>query len=146
MRKMTIAIGLCLSLVNCAYAVDSAQCSAAKTKVAEKVVSTLKDWDAIFEAFKEYGSCDDGAIGEGFSDSVGRLLAFHWNTIDRLAKLTNKNRKFSTFVIKHVDETLMPDVLLKIRENAVTYCPKVDKKICMRIEIAASKSLSMHNK
>jgi hypothetical protein len=140
MRNIIIFLGMCLFLMGYAMAVEPSRCSSAKMQAAEEVSPTLKNWDEVFGAFKKYATCDDGAIGEGFSDSIGRLLASHWNTLDRLATLSKKDKTFSAFVIKHIDETLMPNVLLQIHENAITHCPQAYKLLCKKIEAASKHS------
>ena len=40
---------------------------------------TLRSWDALYKSYKLYRQCDDGAVGEGYSESahsVGPLEYF----------------------------------------------------------------------
>lgn len=72
------------------------------------------------------------AISEGFSDSIGKLLAYHWDKIDELNKLAVKNPEFERFVISHLDETIPKDILLLINNNA-SNCSTKYSNLCSKI-------------
>lgn len=72
----------------------------------------------MYKAFRRYKSCDDGSIGEGFSDRVTALLSTKWDTLPQLGQLIAKDREFATFVIRHIDETTDPTNLQRIISNA----------------------------
>jgi hypothetical protein len=90
----------------------------------------LRSWDALYMSYKSYRQCDDGAIGEGYSESVARILVDHWNTLPQLARLSRKDAEFRAFVIGHVDATLNMDDVEKIRKNAKTQCPAGLQTVC----------------
>jgi hypothetical protein len=77
-----------------------------------------------------YRQCDDGAIGEGYSESVARILVDHWMTLPRLAQLARKDDEFRRFVLKHVDETLNHEDVESIRANAENVCPTRLRHLC----------------
>jgi hypothetical protein len=58
--------------------------------------------------------CDDGAIAEGYSDSVGRLFGSDWKHIGTPARLVASDKKVESFVLRYIDETLPADTLKKI--------------------------------
>lgn len=71
-------------VITSAAASDSvgADCTLQEAFAAERTASTLRSWPEVHSAFIRYGHCDDGAIGEGFSDrfqflsqSIGLRLA-----------------------------------------------------------------------
>ena len=106
---------------------------------AEEDVDQLKSWDAIYHSFKRFSHCDDGGIGEGYSDAVGKLLANDWNHFQDLLKLTTQDKGFQTFVVRHVDETIPDDTLSRVRKNAKSQCPADGVQLCkMIIKAAAS--------
>lgn len=113
-------------------------CSKKEAQDAEVIVSTAKTWGQSYQQFKRYAHCDDGAIGEGFSESISILLAEHWEDIAQLGKISRLNPAFLKFVIKHIDETLPADRLERIAKNAGTQCPLSLKKLCRDIKTAAS--------
>ncbi len=82
----------------------------------------LRSWDMLYASYKSYRQCDDGAISEGYSESVARILVDQWSTLSRFAELTEKDIEFRAFVIEHVDATLNLDDAKKIKKVADTEC------------------------
>jgi hypothetical protein len=108
-------------------------CTAVEAKRALENVDHLKDWDAVHRVFIRFGHCDDGAIAEGYSDTVGRLLAKDWKHFGDFAELGRSDPKFENFVLRHIDETLPIDVLKAITDNAQKSCPADKKVLCRKI-------------
>jgi hypothetical protein len=63
------------------------QCSRADAQKAEYGSSTLHTWEQVFRSYRLYPGCDDGAISEGYSNSVATLLASKWKQLPDLMKL-----------------------------------------------------------
>lgn len=101
-----------------------------------------QSWKHLHQLYKLYGHCDDGAIGEGFSGSVGRLLTKKWGTINQLGKIGTLDPAFQTFVIEHIDETLLEHTLKLIEKNANTKCPTRHTSLCHQIRTKALKAYS----
>jgi hypothetical protein len=123
-----------------AFASDASKkpCTKSEATQAEKEVDSLNDWDRVYGAYRKFSQCDDGAIGEGYSDAVGKLLANDWGHLHRLVALTKTDKGFQRFVVKHIDETLPGDTLLKISSNARSDCPAGAQELCGLIASAAS--------
>jgi hypothetical protein len=68
----------------------------------EALTVTLRAWDTLYKSYRLYVNCDDGAIGQGYSESVARILVDHWSTLRRLASLATKDADFRHFVLKHL--------------------------------------------
>src|SRR4030088_1937887 len=118
----------CLAIVALALSVSSAfaqqtRCSDSEAQRAETVAEMLRSWDALYRSYKLFRQCDDGSIGEGYSESVARILVDHWNTLSQLSHLAKKDAEFRAFVMKHVDATLNMEDVEKIKQNANTRCP-----------------------
>ena len=105
-------------------------CTDAEARTAEAQADTLRNWDSLYRSYKLYRQCDDGAIGEGCSESVVRILADHWSTLSRLVTLSRRDPRFRQFVLRHVDATTNPDDLKKISINASTQCPLRLSALC----------------
>jgi len=90
----------------------------------------LRSWDTLYSSYKSYRQCDDGAIGEGYSESVARILVDHWNTLQQLARLAKNDAEFRAFVMKHVDATLNMDDVERIRKNSKAQCPTGLRSVC----------------
>ena len=123
-----------------AFAGDASKkpCTKSEAMQAEKEVDSLSDWDHVYRSYKKFSQCDDGAIGEGYSDAVGKLLANDWGQLNRLLALTKTDKGFQRFVVKHIDETLPGDTLLRISTNARSSCPAGAQRLCSLIARAAS--------
>jgi hypothetical protein len=61
-------------------------CDDASAFVAEGEVDYLKTWEQIHDSFKRYFACDDGAIAEGYSEAVVKMLSTGGNSF-RLCRL-----------------------------------------------------------
>jgi hypothetical protein len=72
------------------------------------------------------------------SDAVGKLLANDWGQLNRLLALTKTDKGFQRFVVKHIDETLPGDTLLRISSNVRYSCPAGAQRFCSLIASAAS--------
>lgn len=101
-------------------------------------LATAQSWGELHQQFKRYAHCDDGAIGEGFSESVSILLAEHWGDIGQLGVILKSDPAFRKFVVRHTNDTVPFDRLEHIAKNADKRCPRNLKKLCRDIEAAAS--------
>jgi hypothetical protein len=117
-------------------------CTEAEAKQAEKGVDSLTDWDSVYRAYKKFSQCDDGAIAEGYSDAVGRLLANDWKNFHRLQVLVKTDQPFLQFVLKHIDATLPIETLQKISKNARSACPAGGHNLCRIVVSASSKAIA----
>ena len=123
-----------------AFANDASKkpCTKSEAMQAEKEVDFLSDWDHLYRSYRRFSQCDDGSIGEGYSDAVGKLLANDSGQLNRLLTLTKTDTGFQRFVVKHIDETLPVETLQKISNNARSSCPAGAEKLCSLIGSAAS--------
>ena len=112
-------------------------CPDAEADKAEQEADTLRTWDALYQSYRRFSHCDDGAIAEGYSESVSRILADHWDTLPRLAVLSMNDKHFNRFVVSHIDATLNMDDVKKIRTNAIHHCPAAQSGLCKQLRIAA---------
>ena len=116
-------------------------CNVAEAGRALDKAGTLRSWDALHRSYKEFGNCDDGAIAEGYSESVARIFADHWSTLPRFAEFAENDPSFRAFVIRHIDATLNMDDVEKIKKAALTHCPSGLRKTCSDIAKQASLAL-----
>lgn len=116
-------------------------CTKTEEIEAESSVSRLNNWDDIYKSFKRFRHCDDGAIAEGYSDSIVRLSAERWHELEVLIKRTSSDKDFYTFVLKHIDATADKSEIEEIIINSGKHCPESAKAMCSAIEDAAKKAL-----
>jgi hypothetical protein len=95
-----------------------------------QAVDQISDWNDLYDQFKQYAHCEDGALDEGWSDVVVRLLTKDWKSVSVLSRLTDEDAKLSDFVLFHVNELMSPDDARTIVANARTKCPKDARRIC----------------
>ena len=100
---------------------------------ADKEASSLRSWTELYKSYKKFAQCDDGGIGEGYSDSIAHLLSDHWNSANQLNRLVSHDKDFEGFVLRHVDELMSPAQAEKIRDNAEARCPSGAKRLCEKI-------------
>ena len=122
---------------------DVPGCTASLAKSAETDVMKVVDWSGLHTAFRRYKACDDGAIGEGFSDRVTVLLSGNWQSLPQLGQLITRDREFEAFVIRHVDETADPGNLQRIAANARRGCPGLEVPTCGKLREQAEAALKV---
>ena len=101
---------------------------------ADKSLDGLRDWPHVYESFKRYSHCDDGAIGEGYSDKITILLVNRWDSAEELFDLWRAHPQFGRFVLFHVDELMSPEQAKTIIKNAQESCPPHSEKYCRSLE------------
>lgn len=105
---------------------------------ADSLLESLYDsWGNIYQYYDKYGKygCySEGYYGESIADSVVKRLANHWDSLNELALLTRKNKKFENFLISRIDATVSDSDLLKIHELASKECPQKLSILCRKID------------
>jgi hypothetical protein len=109
-------------------------CSEKEAITAQKEAKNIKDWDTLYDSFKRFAACDDGAIAEEYSDSISYLLVHEWTSLDVLGKFTSTDKNFEQFVLRHIDMTIPVDTLETIGENARLRCASKLLQLCGSIE------------
>jgi hypothetical protein len=128
--RICIALALGLFIFTTTGVGQHRPCTEEDGKRALDEADSLRTWDALYKSYRTYRNCDDGAIWEGYSESVVRILADHWNTLPRLATLGRHDTEFQRFVVKHVDATLNADDVVKVTRKARTACPPGLSLLC----------------
>jgi hypothetical protein len=130
--ERAVVLLLLLGSAGLAEAATQRACTQAEVSQAQKEADQLPDWDSLYRSFKRFSHCDQGAIAEEYSDSVGRLLARDWRHIDAFVRLTS-DPSFEQFVIRHIDETMSEDEAALVINNARQHCPPGAKRLCKSI-------------
>lgn len=102
--------------------------------IAAEKLSTAQSWKELHQQFQRYAHCDDGAIGQNFSESVSILLEKHWGNLKQLEAILESNPDFLPFVLRHIDSTVPIDRLQRITGYADTQCPYNLKNLCRAIK------------
>lgn len=116
---MLIGLFIIFSCVPCASASAEEQCS---PKMHDQAVSLLreagKNWQSLLRHQKKFAVCDDGALGEGYSDAVARLLSRKWDQFGSFVAISRHDPAFQRWTIGHIDATASYTDLSAIVHNA----------------------------
>ena len=135
MRILLLLLFACLTTPLVTFAKE---CTREEAMAAEDIAARLPDWKQIYGAFERFAHCDDGAIAEGFTESVVHLLATHWETLPQVASFENKNAAFRNFVLRHINDTADTSELKRVARLARTQCPRGHGMLCSAIFQAAT--------
>jgi hypothetical protein len=139
--EMTVILQLMLLVVVSAEpSTTTTQCD--DETMAFQSAMRLKTWGDLYAAYEKFRGCDDGAIGEAYSDFVARTLANSWKDLPSLQRLITKDPNFRTFVIvRHIDATADFADLAKASANAKQRCPSQSRALCADIRRQADSVL-----
>jgi hypothetical protein len=136
-----IAVSFILIILLQTGIVSQTRCSNADAEKADYEASRARTWDKLYHSYLHYSGCDDGSIGEGYSDSVVRLLAYHWDTLPQAFPLFAGDAGFHKFALKHIDSTTKYKDLKMVRAKAIHSCPTGGNEYCVQIRKAAETAL-----
>ena len=128
--RATVVAIVAASFGVCASATE---CTKLDEYAALAIAGYLDSWNNVFLAYREFRQCDDGAIAEGYSEMVARLLVDHWSRLSELQNLIAKDRDFEPFVLKRVNATLDPKDIEKLKHLVKTNCPRTSRVLCTKL-------------
>jgi len=111
-----------------------------------QAVSFLRDagenWQLLLKHQKKFAVCDDGELGEGYSDAVVRLFSRKWNQFCTFVSISRKDPAFQHWAIRHIDATASSADLKAVVNNA-SVCTNGKKVeiLCKIIRQAAENAL-----
>jgi hypothetical protein len=130
------------ALLLCASCAASANtCSAKDAQAADTAVDHLATWSAVARMLKRFGHCDDGAIAEGISEAVARLLVVNWKTLTELEKELAHDPALRPILLRHINATLDCDDLEQIVRLTTTSCSPASTSLCRALSAAAQRAL-----
>lgn len=106
-------------------------------KADSSLESLYESWENIYSYYNKYskfGCYSTGYFGESIADSIVKRLSDHWDSLNDLASLTRKNKKFENFLLSKINATVSDRDLLKIHDLANNNCPKELSGLCMSID------------
>jgi hypothetical protein len=124
------ALSLCVVL---AAGAATQNCTRQDAQKAETEASSLKTWHQVFQSYRRYRNCDDGAISEGYSSTIAALLSSGWDHIGELLQLIKLHPGFERFVLRHLDDTMSRDQDTQIQSNVRGKCPTDAAQFCAEI-------------
>lgn len=134
--KVRYVLGLSIWLLAGASPANACQCSALEAQTAERTSATLTSWQSIYAAHTRFGHCDDGAIAEGFTESVVHLLAARWSSLHEAQSLIAQDPSFQQFIIRHINASADTAELNRVAAMASQQCPVSATHLCKQIHEA----------
>lgn len=104
------------------------------------VAGSSANWATHYEIYQIYHVCDDGAIAEGFSWSVVKLLGKGGGGLAELNTLVAGDDEFRDFIFKHISGYSTRGELEPVIANARN-CPSGLESFCEEIRIAAEAAI-----
>lgn len=146
-RSLTFLVMLFVLGFGCVpFSQASAQgyCSTEMSSQAESLLIDARvNWYSLLKHRRAFSSCDDGVVGEGYSDAVVQLFAQRWDELGTFAALGKKHPSFQRWVVRHIDATASDEDLKKIIVNATACTNDVTmKSLCQTIRQAAENALT----
>ncbi len=129
--------------VSTAHADAGAGCPPEKSFPANLAMGqAAKSWEALYEHYGLYATCDDGDVNEGYSLAVLALLSRSWDQVPVLDELCRQDESFREFVLRHVDDMAGEERLREVLKNARQACPAGLARSCRPIARAAVEALA----
>jgi hypothetical protein len=144
MRKLVYQLCALCFLVCCAAQAQQKPCSQAEQDQVGNEAGSLRSWDALYKSYRQFRRCwnhaDNVDADEGYSESIARILADHWETLPRLAQLIKKDAGFGTFA--GLSATMNMDDVAKIRDKALHHCPAGLSGLCAKLKKEADMAIA----
>jgi|SRR5690349_5941444 len=109
------------------------RCTKVEEIQAVGVVPYLNTWQNVHLAFQQFAHCDDGAVAEGYSEMVVRLMVEHWGQLSQFRKLSHAEPRFEAFVLNKINATVDPKDLDKLHDLAKSKCASGNTAVCRKI-------------
>jgi hypothetical protein len=139
-KLLFLVLAMCTSVCGTAQSATK-PCSEAQNRRAEQESDHLHSWTELLRYYRLYGHCDDVDAGEGVSDSVAKVLAHHWETLQQVSQLLATDRGFRRFIIFSVNATDDMDDVRKIRASTIDRCPTGLHEFCKDLGAQADQSI-----
>jgi hypothetical protein len=134
--------GLLILMTLSSWGAYASDCSTVKEMdTADAAASKIDNWTGVHSFYSNFRQCDYGYIAEGTSDTIVKLLAYKWEDTRQLEKLTERDKDFEVWMLKHINSTVNSNDLDLIIKNSKNECPTDGNKFCKRIENAANQAL-----
>jgi hypothetical protein len=108
------------------------------------LIAARNNWHSLLKHYESFSWCDDGALGEAYSDAVVNLFAEKWTEVDVFFRLGRENPAFQAWALRHIDASASDDDLNKIVVNSAACTNKGgrEKNICLAVRRSAEGALA----
>lgn len=129
MRIATVALAGLLAAALPAHA--QKECSKAEAAAAEKAVDRVTTYATLSKAWKDYRHCDKGAVEEGFTDAILRLMV-EWKNVEAVA-LDMRDPEYKKFIHSHLQSEAAKEDRESIYSRAKGSCPLTQGAFCAEL-------------
>jgi hypothetical protein len=143
--RSIVAVGIAVSAAQLCGTADARHpiCSAkAYNRADASLPAAGRSWSTLNRHWQFFRQCDDGALAEGYSDAVVRLLANRWRQFDAFASLARRDSDFRRWAIAHIDASASSNDLRVIVQHARRCADRSNEDLCRRVERAARAALA----
>jgi len=106
---------------------------ASRTRHIISDLKTTQSWGEFHDSFERFRSCDKARIAEEFSYTISRLLARHWDHVEELIRLSEQDKEFKAFVVRHIDENIPEEEGQLIERNCREHPPSGGDWLCKAV-------------
>lgn len=139
MGRLLSILFLVVGVHGYASSLPQTPCSNKEARKAESEAAYLEDAGSVYRSYKRFAHCDDGAIREGYSASIVRLLTQKWDRLEELDRYASSDKDFKRFVLRHIDELMTQEQQQLILDNSGHRCAKKLQHLCNAIHDAAAR-------
>ena len=142
LRTSILLLALTGSVGPAAAASDAKTCALSDQQFAT-AINTLREWSRIHAFYKtHFPPCpDDGMFAEGYSELIVRTLATNWGNLSELGAAARQDKRFKSFVLRHIDATTNEADLRAILASATSSCARGNAALCSQIRRATSAAI-----
>lgn len=143
---MRFLIGLAISLAVAGTASTPNARTICSTAMYDRADTSLEkaadSWPELFQHYRAFRSCEDGALAEGYSEAVVKLFANAWAQFPKFVALAERDAAFRRWAIGHIDASTSSDDLKNVVRQAER-CAGDFKTgdLCRRVKRAAMGAL-----
>jgi hypothetical protein len=130
MKKSAPAVIACLLFA--APALAQKECTKADAAAAEKSVDRVVNYPALLKVWRDYGHCDQGPVGEGFTDAILRLMV-EWKDVDTVAQDMAREPNYKKFIHRHLQSNAAKEDRQSIYSRAKASCPVTQGAFCAEL-------------
>jgi hypothetical protein len=136
-----LGVMLCLNTFS---ALAEGSCSSEKNaRAISLLVDDRGNWHSLRDHQKQFVACDDGDLGEGYSEAVVKLLSRNWEQFGKFVALARDDVAFQNWVVRHIDASASgADLRMIVRNTSGCGHEQGAEKICNIIRKSAEHALA----
>ncbi|HEX7466044.1 MAG TPA: hypothetical protein VF309_05340 [Usitatibacter sp.] len=131
LRVALASAGLALGAASIACAADK-PCTKADAVNGEKAIERANNWSQLYKTWQDYRHCDTGAVADGYTDSLMRLMV-EWKSVDALAAAMEKDPAFKEWIYARLKSPAAKDDQPAVYSRAMASCPKAMDAFCAEL-------------